>query len=199
MRRYQWQWLRSSFARPNFSEPKSRATGADSQCCRIRRPARSKRYSGACRSRLPSDVVPTTSVHPARASASVACTWACSRIEWAFTALRASRNATSYGATRCRSANPIFSGLRGETRTTRSAPGLASACAGALAADRLLLEVRVTVQALFIELQQAPRFLVTDALLANRGFDIFAKLLEQRGRAELDIVEHFAHGGAVDH
>src|SRR5215831_926101 len=48
MRRSQSQWLRSSFERPNFSEPNRRATGALGSVRRIWRAAYSRRRMGCC-------------------------------------------------------------------------------------------------------------------------------------------------------
>ena len=60
-----------------------------------------------------------------------------------------------------RAAAPIFSGLRGDTSTTRRL----SARNG-----QLLLQVRVAVQALFVEAQQPPGFFVADAAFAHARF-----------------------------
>ena len=67
-----------------------------------------------------------------------------------------------------RAAAPILSGLRGETRTIRSGSA------------NLLLQVRVALQPVFVELQQTPGFLVAKTLLSHGALDVFAKLIEQR-------------------
>ena len=127
MRINQWQWLMSSFDRPNFSDPKSNAIGP--AAWRISRAPYSRRRSGCCSSRWPTEVVPTTSAQSATASATVANSSAEANNGAAPTAERASRNATSYGFTTrsrvqpkltiARAAAPMFNGFRGATSTTR--------------------------------------------------------------------------------
>src|SRR5579864_23474 len=129
MRISQWQCARSSLVSPNFSDPNSRATGADRICLRIITDPRPRGRRAWARPRCPSEVVPTTRAQSATASASDRNSSADSRISRAQTADRASRNATSYGFTTrsrenpklnmARAAAPIFNGLREETRTTR--------------------------------------------------------------------------------
>src|SRR5205823_5089735 len=126
----QWQWLRSSFAKPRFSEPNSSAT---------RPPARSRlrmscapsdsNLSGWCNARLPAAVVPTTREQSATASATLPYCSARASNGAAPTAERASRNDASYGFTTrnrrkprllmARAAAPMLSGLRVDTNTTQ--------------------------------------------------------------------------------
>ena len=55
------------------------------------------------------------------------------------------------------------------------------------------------MQAVFVELQQASRFFVADALLAHGEFHIFAELVEQRLDVVLNVIENFTNGVALDH
>src|SRR5215472_18864737 len=129
MRISQWQWLRSSFESPRFSEPKRRATRPAARRFRISRPPSRRSRTACCGSRRLSAVVPTTSEQSATASANDLNSSARASRGAAATAERASRNASSYGFTtrRCRNpklliaraAAPRFSGFRGATITTR--------------------------------------------------------------------------------
>src|SRR6266852_2353432 len=129
MRSSQWQWLRSSFERPTFSEPNKRATCFERSRLRISRAPSSSRRTGCCNSRRPRAEVPTTSVQSATASATLWNSSALARSEEAPTAERASRNATWNGFTTrrrkkpkllmARAAAPMLRGLRVATRTTR--------------------------------------------------------------------------------
>src|SRR5580693_10087755 len=127
MRISQWQWLMSSFDRPNFSDPKSSATGP--AVLRMSRAPDSRRRNGCCSSRWPTEVVPTTNAQSATAAATVVNSSAEANNGAAPTAERASRNATAYGFTTrsrvhpklaiARAAAPMFNGFRGATSTTR--------------------------------------------------------------------------------
>src|SRR5882762_895659 len=128
-RRSQWQWLRSSLERPRFSDPNKRATRLFARRFRIRGAPCSRRLTGCCGSRRPTEVVPTTRVQSRTASARLLNSSAQARTGEAPTAERASRKANSYGFTTqrwkkpklliARAAAPMLRGLRGLTRTTR--------------------------------------------------------------------------------
>src|ERR1700733_11786120 len=85
-----------------------------------------------------------------------------------------------------RAAAPILSGFLGATRTTRRLLW------------KLLFEVRVAVEALFVEFEQPPGFFVADLSVAQRHLDVPPKLLEQHLGIELDIIQHLAHGIAAN-
>jgi hypothetical protein len=131
MRISQWQWLMSSFERPNFSDPNSSAMGpaalAHQARARFQPAQRMLQLAMAHRSRA----------HHQRAvrngiATSVVNSSAEANNGAAPTAERASRNATSYGFTTrsrvqpklaiARAAAPMFNGFRGATSTTRSSP-----------------------------------------------------------------------------
>ncbi len=82
-----------------------------------------------------------------------------------------------------RAAAPILSGLRGATSTIRKGS---------------LLEIRVSLQALFVELKETAGFFVADTLFSHSEFDVFAEGIQQRLRVVLDVVQHFANGVALD-
>lgn len=125
----QWQWLRSSFARPRFSEPKSSATRPpECKCLRISGAPFSSIRSGTCNSRCTAALVPTTNEQSATASPTLEYCSALASNGAAPTAERASRKDASNGFTTrrwrkpmllmARAAAPILSGLRVDTSTT---------------------------------------------------------------------------------
>ena len=129
MRISQWQWLISSFDKPNFSDPNSSPTGAfdsvraDEARSVLEPSQRVLQFAMAHRRGPHHQHAIRHRVRQARKSSAV-----CSRGA-APTADRASRNATSYGFTTrrrekpkfamARAAAPILSGLRVDTSTTR--------------------------------------------------------------------------------
>src|SRR6185437_1224287 len=87
-----------------------------------------------------------------------------------------------------RAAAPMFNGLRGDTSTTRR-----------FSFSPLLLEIGVSVEPFLVEPQQPAGLLVSNFALPQRCLDILPELIEQRPGVELDVIENFAHGVALNH
>src|SRR5439155_26798008 len=60
-------------------------------------------------------------------------------------------------------------------------------------------EIRVRVEPLFVDLQEAARLDVVDRSGAHGRLDVGAELGNQRFRVEADVVEDLADGVAFDH
>src|SRR5882762_665314 len=124
----QWQWLKSSFDNPHFSDPNKTATRPVSMRFPINRAPSSNPRKGCFISRFPTAVVPTTSEQSATASASDANSFARASNSPAPTADFVSLQAFSYGRTArnsiapklliARATAPTFSGFRVPTSTT---------------------------------------------------------------------------------
>src|SRR5882762_4566597 len=116
-----WQWLKSSFDNPHFSDPNKTATRPVSMRFPINRAPSSNPRKGCFISRFPTAVVPTTSEQSAtalaRASNSPAPTADFASLH-AFSYGRTARNSIAPKLLIARATAPTFSGFRVPTSTT---------------------------------------------------------------------------------